>query len=125
MKKDLAAIWRSPGGGKSHFAAKDGAKDPTAVECLEKNRPPPLAFYDFPAEHTRERRTRSKVSLPPPHRADPGCAVAAQRMVFKRITAAAKTGRRLKGENQVPKVIRGVTFVDGVTFIEPTAQHAA
>ncbi len=46
-------------------------------------------------------------------------------MVFKLIAAAAKTWRRLKGENQLPKVVEGVKFVDGVEFIEPTSQHAA
>ena len=49
----------------------------------------------------------------------------AKRMVFKLITAAAKTWRRRKGENQLLKVVRGVKFVDGVAFSEPTAQHAA
>jgi putative transposase len=35
-------------------------------------------------------------------------------MVFKLVQAAAKTWRRLKGANQLPLVIEGVTFTDGV-----------
>ena len=35
-------------------------------------------------------------------------------MVFKLVMAAARTWRRLKGENQLPKVIDGVSFKDGV-----------
>ena len=35
-------------------------------------------------------------------------------MVFKLAMAAAKKWRRLKGENQLPKVVQGVTFRDGV-----------
>ena len=35
-------------------------------------------------------------------------------MVFKLVQAAAKTWRRLKGANQLPQVIEGVTFTDGV-----------
>jgi hypothetical protein len=31
----------------------------------------------------------------------------ARLMVFKLVTAAAKTWRRLKGENQLPKVVQG------------------
>ena len=31
-------------------------------------------------------------------------------MVFKLVMAAAKTWRKLKGENQLPKLIRGVTL---------------
>ena len=38
----------------------------------------------------------------------------AKLMVFKLITAAAKTWRKLKGENQLPKVIQGVKFRDGI-----------
>jgi putative transposase len=39
--------------------------------------------------------------------------------------AAAKTWRRLKGENQLPKVIQRATFRDGVEVIETPAQNAA
>ncbi|MEC5414643.1 IS256 family transposase, partial [Aurantimonas sp. C2-4-R8] len=38
----------------------------------------------------------------------------AKLMVFKLVQAAAKTWRRLKGANQLPMVIEGVTFTDGV-----------
>ena len=34
----------------------------------------------------------------------------AKLMVFKLISAASRTWRRLQGENQLPKVIRGVKF---------------
>ena len=46
-------------------------------------------------------------------------------MVFKLITTAAKTWRRLQGENQLPKVIQGVTFRDGIEVTETAAQDAA
>ena len=39
--------------------------------------------------------------------------------------AAAKTWRRLNGENQLPKVIRGVTFRDGVEVTDTPQQTAA
>lgn len=35
-------------------------------------------------------------------------------MVCKLVQAASKTWRRLKGANQLPLVIEGVTFIDGV-----------
>ena len=35
-------------------------------------------------------------------------------MVFKRVQAAEKTWRRLKGAHQLPQVIKGVPFADGV-----------
>ena len=46
-------------------------------------------------------------------------------MIFKRVLVAAKTWRRLKGENQLPKVIQGVTFRDGVEVAETPQQIAA
>jgi hypothetical protein len=46
-------------------------------------------------------------------------------MVFKLVMAAGKTWRRLKGENQLPKVIRGVTFRDGVEVTDTPEQTAA
>ena len=49
----------------------------------------------------------------------------ARLMVFKLMMAAAKTWRKLKGENQLPKVIQGVTFRDGVEVINTPAQDAA
>jgi len=39
--------------------------------------------------------------------------------------AAAKTLRRLKGENQLPKVIEGVTVKDGIEVIAADAKDAA
>jgi hypothetical protein len=46
-------------------------------------------------------------------------------MVFKLISAASRTWRRLQGENQLPKVIRDVKFRDGIEVSEPTSQSAA
>ena len=45
--------------------------------------------------------------------------------VFKLIMAAAKTWLRLKGENQVPKVIAGVTFRNRVEVTDTPKQSAA
>ena len=49
----------------------------------------------------------------------------ARLMVFKRVMGAAKTWRRLKGENQLPKVVQGVTFTNGVEATNAPAQNAA
>ena len=49
----------------------------------------------------------------------------AKLMVFKLVNAAAKTWRRLKGENQLPKVVQGVKFKNGVEVTATTAHHAA
>jgi putative transposase len=46
-------------------------------------------------------------------------------MMSKLATAAARTGRRLKGENQLPKVVQEVTFHNGVEVTNMPAQNAA
>jgi hypothetical protein len=49
----------------------------------------------------------------------------ARLMVFKLLCAASKTWRRLKGTNQLPKVIAGVRFENGIEVIQVSANHAA
>jgi putative transposase len=44
--------------------------------------------------------------------------------VFKLVMAASKTWRRLKGENQLPKVINGVKFKDGIEVVQEVKSAA-
>jgi len=136
-KRDLRQIWTAPDRKAADaaitvFAEKYGAKYERAVACLVKDRDALLTFHDFPAEHwdhlrtanpiesvfatVRHRTVRTRGSLSPK---------TAKLMVFKLVSAAAKTWRRLKGENQLPKVVRGVKFQNGVEVIETPAHHAA
>ncbi len=48
----------------------------------------------------------------------------ARLMVFKLVTAAAKNWRRLKGQNQLPKIISGVKFRDGIEAASETKSAA-
>jgi putative transposase len=41
------------------------------------------------------------------------------------VNAAAKTWRRLKGENHLPKVVQGVKFENGIGVIKMPGHHAA
>jgi len=136
-KQDLREIWQAPDRATAEaamatFAEKYGAKYEKAVTCLTKDRDALLTFYDFPAEHwdhlrtsnpiesvfatVRHRTVRTKGALSQD---------TARLMVFKLVMAAAKTWRRLKGENQLPKVIQGVTFKNGVEVTNTPAQTAA
>lgn len=49
----------------------------------------------------------------------------ARLMVFKLVISAAKTWHRLKGENQLPRVIAGVKFTDGVAATAAPDNRAA
>ena len=46
-------------------------------------------------------------------------------MIFKLADAAAKTWRRLNGHNQLPKIVLGVRFTDGIEVAEMPAHRAA
>jgi len=137
MKADLREIHGAPTraaaeGAVNVFVEKYGAKYPRAAECLTKDQDALLAFYDFPAEHwdhlrtsnpiesvfatVRHRTVRTKGALSP---------TTARLMVFKLVMAASKTWRRLKGENQLPKVVAGVTFRDGTEVTESPSTRAA
>ena len=137
MKKNLREVYWAPNRAAAEvaldvFAEKYRAKYGRAVECLAKDRDALLAFYDFPAEHwdhlrttnpiesvfatVRHRTVRTKGSL---------SSTTARLMVFKLVIAASKTWRRLKGTNQLPKVIAGVRFNDGIEVIQMPANHAA
>jgi transposase-like protein len=130
-RQDLREIWLAPDRATAEaalatFAAKYAPKYDRAAACLVKDREALLTFFDFPAEHwdhlrssnpiesvfatVRHRTVRTKGAL---------SQETARLMVFKLVIAAARSWRRLKGENQLPKVIEGVTFKDGVEV--PTA----
>jgi hypothetical protein len=46
-------------------------------------------------------------------------------MIFKLAQAAEKSWRGLDGHNQLPKVIQGVEFVDGIEAVRQPPQAAA
>ncbi len=136
-KADLREIWMAPDrvtaeAAIATFAEKYAAKYGKAVTCLVKDREALLTFYDYPAEHwdhlrtsnpiesvfatVRHRTVRTKGALSQD---------TARLMVFKLVMAAAKTWRRLKGDNQLPKIIQGVTFRNGVEVTDAPEQTAA
>ncbi len=124
-KVDLHNIWmaetrKDANHAFDHFAAKYGAKYERAVDCLVKDRDALLAFYDFPAEHWRHIRTTNPIEstfATVRHRTkrSKGCLSRTKTriMVFKLIKAAEKSWLRLRGRNQLPKVITGIKFTDG------------
>jgi transposase-like protein len=114
------------------FIETYGIKYDKAADCLIKDRQALLAFYDFPAEHWKHLRTSNPIEstfATVRHRTvrSKGCLSnrTALAMIFKLAQAAEKTWRRLDGNNQLPKVIRGVKFIDGVEAVKQDHQAAA
>ena len=104
------------------FIAAYELKYDKAAECLAKDRQALLAFLMISLPNTgntwnpsnpiqstfatgRHRTIRSK-----------GCLSnkTALAMVFKLVDAAQKSWRKLHGHNQLPKLIQGVRFTDGI-----------
>jgi putative transposase len=114
------------------FVENWGIKYDKAVDCLIKDRDALLAFYDFPAEHWKHLRTTNVIEssfATVRHRTvrSKGCLSnkTALAMIFKLAEAAEKSWRRLDGHNQLPKVILGVKFTDGMEIVKSQAQAAA
>ena len=127
--KDLREIWLAPdrasaAGAMTTFAEKYAPKYDKAVDCLIKDRETLLTFFDFPADHwdhlrttnpiesvfatVRHRTVRMKGALSQD---------TARLMVFKLAMAASKTWRRLRGQNQLPKIVKGAKFRDGIEVV--------
>ncbi|MBL4872541.1 MAG: IS256 family transposase [Rhodobacteraceae bacterium] len=136
-KADLHQIWMADSkadAGKAFnlFCAKYELKYDKAVACLTKDRDALLAFYDFPAEHWKHIRTTNPIestfaTVRHRTRRTKGCLKrnTAKVMVFKLIKEAEKRWLRLRGKNQLPKVIQGIIFKDGIEIIETQNKNAA
>ena len=136
VKADLREIWQADIRAAAETAMdnvseKYGAKYEKAVTCLTKDREAWLTFYDFPGDrwdHLRTGNPIESVFATVRHRTVRTKGALSQKtaklMVFKLVQAAAKTWRRLKGANQLPLVIEGATFTDGVAAND-TANRAA
>jgi putative transposase len=114
IKKDAEVAFNA-------FVEAYAIKYDKAVGCLTKDREALLAFYDFPAEHWKHLRTTNPIEstfATVRHRTvrSKGCLSnrTALAMIFKLAQAAEKSWRRLDGNNQLPKVVTGVKFIDGI-----------
>ena len=107
-----------------------------AAHCLTKDRDALLAFYDFPAAHWKHLRTTNPIEstfATVRHRTirSKGCLSnkTALAMVFKLVEGAQRNWRRIDAHNQLPKLIHGIRFTDGIEVIAnpaaPQAQAAA
>ena len=136
VKSDLRDIWQAETRAAAEaaietFAEKYGTKYGKAVACLTKDRDALLGFYDFPAEHWDHLRTANPIEsvfATVRHRTVRTKGALSQKtaklMVFTLVRAAEKKWRRLNGANQLPRVVDGITFTDGVALRDPETRAA-
>ncbi|GJL50344.1 MAG: IS256 family transposase [Nitrospirales bacterium] len=112
------------------FLATYEAKYPKATACLEKDRDELLTFYAFPAAHWQSLRTTNPIestfaTIRHRTKRTKGCLTrdGMLHMMFKLGRCAERTWRRLRGFNELPKVIAGRVFIDGIeeTSTDPVA----
>ncbi|NQU58579.1 MAG: IS256 family transposase [Rhodospirillales bacterium] len=137
VKADIHDIWMAEGRKQAEdaltvFEKKYQAKYPKAVQTLIKDTDQLLAFYDFPAEHWTHIRTTNPIEstfATVRHRTkrSKGCLSmkTTELMVFKMIREAEKYRLKLRGQNQLPKLITGVKFKDGIESQKQDKQNAA
>jgi len=125
-KQALQEIWQSATKGLAEqavdlFLNTYALKYPKATACLQKDREELLMFYAFPAAHWPSLRTTNPIESTfgtIRHRTvrTKGCLTrdGMLHMMFKLGQCAEKTWRRLRGFRELPKVIAGIQFTDGI-----------
>ena len=125
-KQALQEIWQSETKGLAEkvvdvFLNTYELKYPKATACLQKDREELLMFYNFPAAHWPSLRTTNPIESTfgtIRHRTvrTKGCLTrdGILHMMFKLGQCAEKTWRRLRGFRELPKVIVGIQFTDGI-----------
>jgi transposase-like protein len=100
------------------------AKYPKAVNILEKDRESLLSFYDFPAEHWVHIRTTNPIEssfATIRHRTTRTKNCVSRNtllgLVFQLALTAEKSWRKIRGFKQLPDVIQGIRFQDGIAVI--------
>ncbi len=125
-KKKLHQIWMAPEKNEAQKHFDDfieiyGVKYPKAAECLKKDRNVLLTFYDFPAEHWKHIRTTNPIestfaTVRLRTAKVRGCfsAKTVMTMAFQLCRCAQKKWQRLSRYEILDKLVKGVTFVNGI-----------
>jgi transposase-like protein len=125
-KSDLQEIWMSDTKenaeiGMTNFVEIYGAKYIKSVENLKKDKDSLLAFYDFPAEHWPSIRTSNPIesvfgTIRHRTRQSKGCLSrdGMLHMIFKLGISAEKNWRKIRGFQELGKVLTGIKFRNGI-----------
>ena len=125
-KQALHAIWQAETKADAEkafdlFLETYEPKYSKATLCLQKDREELLAFYDFPAKHWQSIRTTNPIestfaTIRHRTKRSKGCLTrdGMLHMMFKLGQCAEKSWRRLRGFDDLAKVITGVKFNDGI-----------
>ena len=125
-KQALQDIWRADTKAAAEhafdvFVETYKPKYPKATACLQKDREELLTFSLFPAQHWQSLRTTNPIestfgTIRHRTKQTNGCLKrdGMLHMMYKLGQCAEKTWRHLRGLQQLPKVIEGIQFTDGI-----------
>lgn len=107
-------------------------KYPKAAECLTKDKAALLAFYDFPAQHWHHIRTTNPIestfaTVRLRTAKTRGCVsrTSILSMVFKLAKSAESRWLKLRGTQQIAKLLQGAQFKNGVEVQKESRQEIA
>jgi transposase-like protein len=113
---------------KEKFVTTFHEKFPEAVKKIEKDWNELTAFFTFPAMHWQHIRTTNAIEstfatvrLRTNVTKGAGSKTAAETMAFKLLEDAEKTWRKIRGYEEIEKILNGVAYKDGV--VVAPAQH--
>lgn len=116
---------------RAKYEVAFGMKYEKSVDCLKKDWKALTAFYNFPGSHWSHIRTTNPiestfatVKLRTKVTKGAGSPRAAETMVFKLMQEAEKRWRRIKGHEEIPLVLSGVEFRDGVVVTQHSHREA-
>jgi len=128
-KQSLHDIWQAPTKAEANnafttFIRTYEPKYPKAAQCLEKDHAELMSFYDFPAKHWQSLRTSNPIestfaTIRHRTKRSKGCLTrdGMLHMMFKLGQCAQNNWRRLRGFNDLAKVIGNIQFKDGIEVI--------
>jgi len=103
-----------------------------SVECITKDWDQLMTYYSFPAAHWAHLRTTNPIEstfatikLRTKRTKGAGSTKAACAMAFKLMQEAEKRWNRIRGYEEIPRLISGVEYKDGVVIIKDSRQEAA
>jgi len=132
-KLDLKEIWNAETKKEAEasfdrFLLTYDDKYPKATRCLTKDREVLLTFYDFPAKHWQSIRTSNPIescfsTIRHRTKRSKGCLNrdGMLHMMFKLSQCAETNWRKLRGFQDLNKVVRGIVFKDGIQIEQEAA----
>ena len=133
MMREMLKAESTTDAGKAlaEFKTAFGLKHEKSVKLLEKDWPELTSYFKFPAQHWKSIRTTNPiestfatVKLRTKVTKGAGSPKAASTMAFKLMLEAEKRWRRIRGYEEIPLLMSGVAYKDGIVVTSESHREA-